>query len=564
MSFQFVNVTPGQTEHDDETRRKIRSQAMRDFRRRQRFEESTPESTEGSPSEASSPPQSSAGGSRQESRKRKGSTQSLPTDLEVHRRTSSSLSRDELPTIHDEEGVKQRRPSPKTSISDEQAKLSRNIRQRASTRAQPGVFGTFTVNLPRRQRPRRPTFDDINPLDTPGQLEHLLSICQRYNHWLGAQWPSQPELDLPGDPSNDTTSQMLLFALCLKSIGYLDALEPGQTRADTDLLKTKVLALINRRLKSPTEALEDRTIGALACLTSYEISRGSREATMHLHGLCQIIRLRGGTVRIGDNGGLAMFLQMLDLVHAVFFSEAPLYTAGDTSQPSSLQDTPQLQPDQDMLDEISDLIMSIPERVGPDDPPEDLALQPSITPSTLEMEVQGWYQFLKQPEPTVAVKYDGALAYACKLAAGLHLAAYSPLAANSARLQLQAVELFSVMSRLPDDAWEACHTLHLRILLTAFATAPSSASKSWYVAHLTRCLYQTEQHNWSLVKDLMLRFIAMQSMARQPRRQSVRALANDVEVVVDPAEADEMDLSVQSAAIDPSLGSMRSGLDPRR
>jgi hypothetical protein len=76
------------------------------------------------------------------------------------------------------------------------------------------------------------------------------------------------------------------------------------------MFKTRVLALINKRLKNPAKALDDKTIGALACLTSYEISRGSTEAIMHLSGLSQIIKLRGGPAKIGSKGGLPMFLEM--------------------------------------------------------------------------------------------------------------------------------------------------------------------------------------------------------------------------------------------------------------
>jgi hypothetical protein len=68
---------------------------------------------------------------------------------------------------------------------------------------------------------------------------------------------------------------MLLFALCLKSIGHLDAIHPAQFGGNRRLFKTRVLALANKRLKNPAKALEDKTIGALACLTSYEVREAS-------------------------------------------------------------------------------------------------------------------------------------------------------------------------------------------------------------------------------------------------------------------------------------------------
>jgi hypothetical protein len=59
--------------------------------------------------------------------------------------------------------------------------------------------------------------------------------------------------------------------------------------------------------------------------------------------------------------------------------------------------------------------------------------------------------------------YEGALAYACGLAAGLHLATTSPVAPHPVRVQLQAEELFAAMIHLPDDAWDAFHLVHLRM-----------------------------------------------------------------------------------------------------
>jgi len=70
------------------------------------------------------------------------------------------------------------------------------------------------------------------------------------------------------------------------------------------------------------------------------------------------------------------------------------------------------------------------------------------------------------------------------------------------------------------------------------------SQKSWYNAHLTRQLYRTELENWGELKGLVLRFIDMQAATRQPRTQAVRALVNDIEIVVDPAEAWEQGLNL--------------------
>jgi hypothetical protein len=309
MAFQFVNVTPEETGHDAETKRRIRSQAMRDYRRRQRLDdENDPTIREETPSSISSPQSSSASLSRQQSRQRKGSTQSLPVELESPERSTRRKSGEVLPSIEDLEVTAQKRPSAKSSNSDELPTTSR-LKRRREPKAQHGVFGSFTVNLEPPQRPRQPTQDADLVAPAP-QLEEMLSICEAYNGWLTSSGPMENAIQEPASSPDTTTSQMILYALCLKSIGHLESIDPRSITADKYLFKTRVLALVNTRLKDPAKALDDQTIGALACLTSYEISSGSTEAMMHLSGLSQIVRLRGGISSLQGSTGVCMLLEM--------------------------------------------------------------------------------------------------------------------------------------------------------------------------------------------------------------------------------------------------------------
>ena len=117
-----------------------------------------------------------------------------------------------------------------------------------------------------------------------------------------------------------------------------------------------------------------------------------------------------------------------------------------------------------MLDEISNYIMSIPEMADGDESlPDVLQPEPSVTPSCFENEVQQWHHFLTQAAQSIAPSYEGSLAYACGLAAGLHLATTSAIAPHPMRLQAQAGELFTEMANLPDEAWDAFQMLHVRM-----------------------------------------------------------------------------------------------------
>ena len=275
----FINSTVDNPEPDAESRRQIRSQAMRDYRRRQRVEdEYEASSPEESPSSPSSPQRSSASGSRQVSRQqsqqRKLSTTSLPLKSESLRRQSSGTSWEDLPQIEDLAVGRGKRRSPQSALrEDDRSESPRKAKRAEGPRAQHGTFGTFTISLPNPSRPGPSMTEDIDPLSSPGQLEQMLSICESYNRWLYSNVASdvEPTISQVRGPWDNGTSQMLLFALCLKSIGHLDSIHPSHFGGNRRLFKTRVLALANKRLKNPAKALEDKTIGALACLTSYEV-----------------------------------------------------------------------------------------------------------------------------------------------------------------------------------------------------------------------------------------------------------------------------------------------------
>lgn len=161
----------------------------------------------------------------------------------------------------------------------------------------------------------------------------------------------------------------------------------------------------------------------------------------------------------------------LDLLHAVYFHTVPMYTSTITSEPDSVEHTPHLEPleeapglDQATLDEISDFIMSIPEMAD-----DDTTLRPTqepesaVTPSSFEHEVSQWHLHLTQAIESISSAHEGALAYCCGLAAGLHLATTSAIHPHPVRLQTQCDELFKAMSELPDDAWDTFETLHIRM-----------------------------------------------------------------------------------------------------
>lgn len=200
------------------------------------------------------------------------------------------------------------------------------------------------------------------------------------------------------------------------------------------------------------------------------MSQGSSEATMHLSGLQQIIRLRGGTSKIGNSVGLRMLLEILDLTHAANFRTSPMYTVADASQPSSTEQTPAPQThgggcgelDQGMLDDISNFILSIPELAETGEQmPGGAQLGQKVTRNTFDDDVGQWYRCLSDAAERVE---DIALAHCCRLAADVHLLTCSPAAPHPMRGHAQTEELLQALAGLLDAVWDdVSPTLHTRV-----------------------------------------------------------------------------------------------------
>lgn len=244
---------------------------MRDYRRRQRDELQDIESSSepSPPSSVASPPLSSKSPSREASRPRNSSSHSLSVQQSLLRRHSSGTSSDN-PQVSQSRPRGEKRRSPQPSHESEESQSSPRRRRRTKEpSAQRGVFSQFMISLP--ARPSSPTLgDDIEALQSPGQIDVMLQACEHYNTWLTCR--SKPaESTRDAVPCNNSAAQLLLSALCLQSIGHLETVRPRRVSLDKGLLKTGILASLNKRLKDGSTALEDNTIGALACLASYEV-----------------------------------------------------------------------------------------------------------------------------------------------------------------------------------------------------------------------------------------------------------------------------------------------------
>lgn len=69
-----------------------------------------------------------------------------------------------------------------------------------------------------------------------------------------------------------SSSPMLLVASCLASVGHLDAVQPNRPGGNYEVYKARVLREVSKRMRSSDSATSEEVMGALALLTSFEVS----------------------------------------------------------------------------------------------------------------------------------------------------------------------------------------------------------------------------------------------------------------------------------------------------
>ncbi|KAL1963406.1 hypothetical protein VTN77DRAFT_8422 [Rasamsonia byssochlamydoides] len=121
---------------------------------------------------------------------------------------------------------------------------------------------------------------------------------------------------------------------------HLDAL-CGRTNNPVTLShQTAVIQLVNRRLASEDGPdLDDATIAAIVPLAYWEHIKGNLElAQLHMQGLLQMVRARGGLDKLGFDGLLAGMILLTAISNAIVFDCTPAFSASNLSlDPQSFQ-----------------------------------------------------------------------------------------------------------------------------------------------------------------------------------------------------------------------------------
>lgn len=169
-----------------------------------------------------------------------------------------------------------------------------------------------------------------------------------------------------------------------------------------------------------------------------------------------------------------MLLEIVDLVHAVYFQTPPMYTMANASQPSPVETAPGPRSrgdahdelNQTVLADISNFLVGIPNsaETGEQTARRRIAANRVVTPGTFEDGVKLWQRPLQEAARATAADGDRSLARICGLAERLHLLSTCSCRPHPLRLQAVHAELFDAMKDLPERAWESvAPELHTRV-----------------------------------------------------------------------------------------------------
>ncbi|KAL2072913.1 hypothetical protein VTL71DRAFT_10237 [Oculimacula yallundae] len=98
--------------------------------------------------------------------------------------------------------------------------------------------------------------------------------------------------------------------------------------------KQDLIRWVNDRLCSQ-KATDEKTVGAIACLTSWELARGNiSEISLHMDGLLRIVTLRGGLKEFRLIRQFCWKIHLIDLLVAVMTSSQPRFRDQNPQRPA--------------------------------------------------------------------------------------------------------------------------------------------------------------------------------------------------------------------------------------
>ncbi|KAF2165834.1 hypothetical protein M409DRAFT_55694 [Zasmidium cellare ATCC 36951] len=569
--LEFVHVSGSSGGKDLQTRRKVRSQAMRDFRRRQREEREAGKPGAKPHGKRLSVPHSRSVSPAWPGRERATSTSSMSTEASSSRRHSSrsAASPRPMPFVSQKDGESSfqamhiSQPSSTTQFdmsavdAMENWQLDPKSTQMDSLSAywQPAMTGEPSPsNVTQEQATWLNDSDDF--FGSTAQIGQMLGFCRSYLHWLLPGVETKTAGKMLGQAWDQSQCPMLLAACCLASVGHLDAVQPNRPPGNYEVYKANVLRHISRRMQSPDLATTDETVGALACLLSFEMSKGSTEALTHLQGLQSVIALKGGLDKL-QLQGVPMMIKTLDLLYAVLFDSEPILINSQTLKATNTSSS-ESPSDFDAFAKLIPILVA-----------EQEALQQSNQVLHAE-QLEGLPMILQNASSCLQADSNNSSSHpttdseatetfrAGLVAFGQHACMEDQLNPDSIHLgrccyftlstlfnvivnkaphrhaknQKLVEHVFDAIQRVKNSTWASIPYLRLLVLLSAAVTTNAQHMKSFFKAELVRSIYQMGVDEWKRIETFVVRFLEMKRVLERPERRSSAPMEMDVSTMV--------------------------------
>ncbi|MCJ1403316.1 hypothetical protein MMC11_006539 [Xylographa trunciseda] len=375
--------------------------------------------------------------------------------------------------------------------------------------------------------------DPFNSLPISNETPSTEAVLQMYFSGQGPSWcPVRPE---SGWFVYALEDEALLHATIFHQAMYFCKALPGVKHDYNEIWKHQTISitLINERLGNENEATTDATIAAVACLASGENSFGTpKSANVHMSGLEEMIRLRGGLQNLGMQGLLNKLVIWADQCNAAItssglrfntayfsttdeppseFSIAPpedLFEMGNTTD--APQQSPVLQYLNDdiwkMFEGLSRLTVFINAIASPDMSRKDRWL----LGDKLDLVERRLIASANIVDSLEGIDDTYRLVHAsCRLAAIVHIHTTMRECANTNHVVANLVQrLRSSLLEVPDlrSAWSMVQELLLWVLFVGGIATIIPEERTWFVEALVEPCATLRVQSWDGVSGILKTF----------------------------------------------------------
>ncbi|KAF2164095.1 hypothetical protein M409DRAFT_25442 [Zasmidium cellare ATCC 36951] len=440
--------------------------------------------------------------------------------------------------------------------------------QRKKQRLSPGIvpreaqstLQPISIALVPSSVPRSPSQWDCDPFESPAQIDQIIGFCASYLHQLRPLVSSEHATAVISTAWKLSPCPMLLAACSLAGAGEIqNASQPE------GIYKAKVLHELRERMRFPETSQSDETISALMFLTSFDLSRANIEARTHLHALNDILKQKYGDAIPPSN---SMMLETLDLIQALMFHTHPLTTPSTPPHTPSAWEMSELlsglltadftaiAPSEALkLRGLNSLLRSA-----------FAAVQATIINATMGAVVfETFYDTLEEfRRANYRDDPDDGVGHMARVCYHQHAILYNLVAngrpyrhpSNARHVQGLCVAIEADVH----EPWRKMPFLRLMVLLTGLAASREAGGKAFFKARLVAAVYELRVGRWAEVREFVGMFLVGRDFleGRAEEREVVDSVSPDGSVAACFGDGRERggvcEVSMGDIVLDPDVG----------